>query len=73
MTTFTLFIWDKRYNIPTVALIDAEDRTAVVAAARKRLEETLHYIAIEIFEDENMLVWLDREDIIWLNGHAEAG
>jgi hypothetical protein len=70
MITYTLFVIDDRYTIPNVALVAAADRRAIVAAARTRLMETPHHIAIEIFEDETMLAWLDREDIVW---SAQAG
>jgi hypothetical protein len=60
-------------TLPNVALVAAEDRRAIVAAALRRLEETHHHIAIEIFEDETLLAWLDREDIVWRDGNLEAG
>ena len=72
MTTFSLFITDKRYAIPTVALIEAGDRTAAAMAAQTRLAESTHHEAIELYEDDRVFAFIDREGVIWRNGEPEA-
>jgi hypothetical protein len=54
MTTFSLFITDERYAIPTVALIEAAGRAAAAMAAKTRREESPHYEAIELYEDDRV-------------------
>ncbi len=52
MTTYTLYVHDGRYVVPTLLTIEARDDEGARAEARRRLETSQHYTAVEIWDDE---------------------
>jgi hypothetical protein len=65
MRTFSIFIMDERYAVPTVALINVDDLLRAAEVAQARLEESPHHQSVELFEDDRPLALFDREGIIW--------
>ncbi len=62
MTTYTLFVHDGRYVVPTLLTIESRDDDTARAYALRYLETSTHYRAVEIWDDERQVaqVTLDR-------------
>ena len=62
MTTYTLYVHDGRYAVPTLLTIEARDDEAAGIHARQYLERSPHYSAVEIWDDERKVdeLKLDR-------------
>ena len=52
MTTYTLYVHDGRYAVPTLLTIDVRDDDGARAYARQYLGRSPHYSAVEIWDDE---------------------
>ena len=61
MRTFSFYIHDKRYSVPTLQLVTVRDEARARELARQRLEETDHHLYIEVVEDQTELFRLCRE------------
>ena len=62
VSTYTLYVRDGRYVVPTLLTIESRDDEAARAHARRHLESSAHYQAVEIWEDERQVdqLSLDR-------------
>ena len=58
MTTYTLYVHDGRYAVPTLLTIESRDDDSARAEARRRLETSEHYSAVEIWDDERRVAEL---------------
>ncbi len=58
MTTYTLFVHDGRYVVPTLLTIEARDDDGARAYALRQLESSTHYRAVEIWDDERQVAEL---------------
>ena len=58
MTTYTLYVHDGRYAVPTLMTIDSRDDESARAIARRHLESSTHYRSVEIWEDERQVAEL---------------
>ena len=54
MVTFTFYIRDDRYSVPTLDLVNAHSEDAVRTLVAKRLFESHHHTAIEVYEGEEL-------------------
>ena len=70
MPTFTMFIRDERYTVPTVAFIDVADIERAAQIAKDRLGESPHHLAVELCEDDKPRVRFERDLAFWFK---EAG
>ncbi len=61
MTTYTLYVHDGRYVVPTLLTIEARDDEAARVEARRRLETSEHYSAVEIWDDERKVARVTLE------------
>lgn len=61
MRTFSFYIHDRRYSVPTLQLVTVRDENRARELARARLEETEHHLSIEVVEDQTELFRLSRE------------
>ncbi len=52
MTTYTLYVRDGRYAVPTLLTVESRDDDAARAFAQRHLQSSAHYQSIEIWEDE---------------------
>ena len=52
MATFTFYIRDERYRVPTLAIVFAQNAARARALAAERLLESTHHIAIDVYEGE---------------------
>jgi hypothetical protein len=59
MQTYTLFIDDDRYSVPTLQFVTADDAAAMWRIAREKLSEP-HHLAVEVREGDLMLVHIER-------------
>ncbi|HYE47573.1 MAG TPA: hypothetical protein VEA44_17540 [Caulobacter sp.] len=60
MRTFSFYIHDRRYSVPTLQIVDAPDEDHARELAQKRLDETMAHLAIEVVEDDQRLFELTR-------------
>ncbi len=63
MRTFSLYIHDSRYSVPTLQLITASDEEKVRQLAQARLDEAMEHLAIEVLEDDLPLFELRRPEV----------
>ena len=61
MTTYTLYVHDGRYAVPTLLTIEMRDDEAARAYARKHLSSSPHYKSAEIWDDERRVDQLERD------------
>ena len=54
MLTFTFYIRDKRFSVPGVAFVIVEDEARARELAVRRLMESAHYTAIDVYEGEDL-------------------
>jgi len=59
--TFSFYIHDRRYSVPTLQLVTVRDEARARELARLRLEETEEHLYIEVLEDQTELFRLSRE------------
>jgi hypothetical protein len=50
--TYTLYVHDGRYAVPTLLTVEMRDDERVREYAAQRLAESVHYKAVEIWEDD---------------------
>jgi ribosome-binding protein aMBF1 (putative translation factor) len=70
MRTFTFFLTDRRYTVPTVAFITAVDVGRAVEIARQQLDASPHHLAIELRENDELVGRIDRDGEGWLRPEA---
>jgi hypothetical protein len=56
--TYTLFIHDDRYSVPSLDAVDAADDKQAETAARARLGASPHYHAVEVWDGERLVAKL---------------
>jgi hypothetical protein len=70
LRTFTIFVRDARYSVPTIRFVTVTTEERAVELAKAQLLESRHHLAIELCEDDKPLARLDRDGVTWLR---EAG
>jgi len=55
--TYFFYIQDDRYSVPTFEALDADHDEDARSIAGKRLFASRHYRLIEVFADDETLVW----------------
>ncbi len=55
MTTYTLYVHDGRYAVPTLLTIDSHDDETARAHALRHLQSSTHYRAVEIWDDDRQV------------------
>ncbi|WP_150131337.1 hypothetical protein [Caulobacter mirabilis] len=61
MRTFSFYIHDRRYSVPTLQLVTVRDEDRARELARQRLEETEEHLAVEVTEGAVELFRVSRE------------
>ncbi|MDB5480484.1 MAG: hypothetical protein JWO83_1537 [Caulobacteraceae bacterium] len=54
MATFTFYIRDDRYSVPTLAIVNTNTEVAARVLATKRLLESMHHTAVDVYEGEDL-------------------
>lgn len=54
MATFTFYIRDDRYSVPTLAIVTAQNEASARTLAALRLSELIHHTAIDVYEGEEL-------------------
>jgi hypothetical protein len=52
VTTYTLYVRDGRYAVPTLLTVESRDDDGARALAQRHLESSAHYQSVEIWDDE---------------------
>lgn len=60
MKTYTLYVHDGRYTVPTLLTIDARDDDSACAHARQHLRNSEHYKTVEVWDDERLVARIDE-------------
>ena len=60
MKTYTFYISDDRYSVPSLDAVTAAEDAMAEAAARQRLTSSRHYSAVEIWEDDRFVGKVER-------------
>lgn len=61
MTTYTLYVQDGRYAVPTLLTIESRDDESARAHALRHLQSSSHYRSVEIWDDERQVGKLGPE------------
>ncbi len=61
MKTYTLYVHDGRYAVPTLLTVEMRDDDSVLSHAEQRLKSSLHYQAVEVWDDDRLVNTLRRE------------
>ncbi len=59
LKTYTLYVHDSRYAVPTLLTIDAADDDRARAHATQHLGGSTHYKSVEVWDDERLVVRLE--------------
>ena len=62
MRTFSFYIQDRRYSVPTLQIVTVRDDARARELAQQRLDENEHYMSIEVVEEQSELFRLERQD-----------
>ena len=60
--TFTFYIRDTRYSVPTIAFVTAPDEAAARALAEERLLQSRHHTAVDVYGANASLFTVQRKD-----------
>ena len=60
MRIFTFYIHDDRYSVPDLLFVDANDDDSARDLAFGRLNQSTHYLAIDVHEGETPLFVVER-------------
>jgi hypothetical protein len=61
VTTYTLYVHDGRYAVPTLLTIESRDDESARAHALRHLQSSSHYNSVEIWDDERQVGQLGAE------------
>ncbi len=59
--TFTLYIEDDRYSVPTLVFVIVRGEVRAKEIAKDRLAASSHHLSVEVWEDETLLFRAGRE------------
>ena len=59
LKTYTLYVRDGRYTVPTLLTVDAPDDAGARAHAEQHLNVSIHYQAVEVWDDERLVARLE--------------
>lgn len=54
MVTFTFYIRDDRYDVPTMDFVVAQSEARARVRAAERLLESTHHTAVEVYEGDHL-------------------
>jgi len=58
--TFSFYIHDRRYSVPTLQIVTVRDEDRARELALQRLEDGEHHLAVEVLEGQTELFRLER-------------
>ena len=61
MASYTLFVHDDRYSVPTFYIVSVADEGRALELADEKLRSSPHYLRVEVFDDDRLVGALDRE------------
>lgn len=60
MRTFSFYIHDRRYSVPTLHIVTVRDEDRARELAQQRLEDGDHHLVVEVLEGQTELFRLER-------------
>ena len=61
MASYTLFVHDDRYTVPTFYLMTVASDGRAMDLAEEKLRSSPHYLRVEVFEADRLVGAVDRE------------
>ena len=61
MRTYTVYIRDARYSVPSLHFVDVKPDVLVADLARQKLDESGHHLAVEVLDGDTLLFSLARD------------
>ena len=61
LRTFSFYIHDQRYSVPTLQIVTVRDEARARELAQQRLDEGEHHLAVEVVEGQTELFRLARQ------------
>lgn len=63
MRTYTVYIRDARYSVPSLIFVDVGPGVQVADLARRKLEESEHHLAVEVADGDTVLFRVARDGV----------
>ncbi len=60
MNSYFFYIQDSRYSVPQFVVVEADSDDDVVVLARKYINKSQHYLAIDIVDGDREVARVDR-------------
>lgn len=60
MASYTLFVHDDRYSVPTFYMISVANDERALELADEKLRSSAHYRQVEVFDGERLVGAIDR-------------
>jgi hypothetical protein len=64
--TYTLFIRDERYTVPTMAFLDVANLERAAQLAKERLVASRFHVSVELCREDKPLAHFDRDGVVWM-------
>lgn len=64
MLTYSLFVEDTRYTVPTLLLVTVGDETGLRDLARKTLNDSEYHLAVAAWAEDAFLFSLSRDELV---------
>ena len=64
MLTYSLYIDDTRYSVPTLLLVTVGDEAGLRDLARKKLKDSEHHLAVTAWAEDAFLFSLSRDELV---------
>lgn len=61
LRTFSFYIHDTRYSVPTLQIVTVRDEARARELAQQRLDEGEHHLSVEVVEGQTELFRLERQ------------
>ena len=62
--TYTLYVHDRRYSVPTLLAADFAHDERALQYARDHLKSSDHYFAVEVWLDDDKLAHIEPDPIL---------
>jgi hypothetical protein len=61
--TYTVYIRDARYSVPSLLFVDVKADVLVADLARQKLDESAHHLAVEVLDGDTLLFRIARDGV----------
>ena len=61
MASYTLFVHDDRYSVPTFYMVTVANDQRALKLAEEKLHSSPHYRRVEVFDGDRLVAAIDRD------------